>query len=160
MPQHISGLISRCILSGLTLSAGLIGLAGCGGYNAPSQPPPTPTSVTISPTSASVPAGTGTKNFTATVMNDYLSRGVTWALSGAGCSGAACGSLSNMTSSAVTYNAPTAAATVTLTATSVNDTSKNSAATITVTAAAAAGAAVSVPMTHTPPGGGRLCSFA
>jgi len=110
-----------------------------------------------------VPAGTGTKNFTATVMNDYLSRGVTWALSGAGCSGAACGSLSNMTSSAVTYNAPASVpnpATVTLTATSVNDTSKSSTATITVTAAAAAGAAaVSVTMTDTPSAGVTLLSF-
>ena len=163
MPRHIIGLISRCILSGLTLSAGLLGLVGCGSYNAPSQPPPTPTSVTISPTSASVSAGAGTKNFTATVMNDYLSRGVTWALSGAGCSGAACGSLSNMTSSAVTYNAPASVpnpATVTLTATSVNDTSKSSTATITVTAAAAAGAAaVSVTMTDTPSAGVMLLSF-
>src|SRR5882724_2064387 len=68
------------------LSLGLLGLVGCGSYSAPSEPPPPATSVTISPTSASVPAGTGTKNFTAAVMNDYLSRGVTWALSGAGCS--------------------------------------------------------------------------
>lgn len=163
MPRHIIGLMPRFVSCGLILSAGLLGLAGCGGYNAPSQPPPTPTSVTISPTSASVPAGTGTKNFTATVMNDYLSRGVTWALSGAGCSGATCGSLSNMTSSAVTYNAPASVpnpATVTLTATSVNDTSKSSTATITVTAAAAPGAAaVSVTITDTPPQGVTLLSF-
>ena len=147
MQPYMVGLMPRLISCGLILSAGLIGLAGCGSYNAPSQPPAAPTSVTISPTSASVPAGSGTQNFTATVMNDYLSRGVTWALSGAGCSGAACGSLSNMTSSAVTYNAPTSVpnpATVTLTATSVNDTSKSSTATITVTAAAAPGAAVTV----------------
>src|SRR5229473_431284 len=143
------------------LALGHLGLVGCGSYSAPSQPPPSSTSVTISPTSASVPAGTGTQNFTATVMNDYLSRGVTWALSGAGCSGAACGSLSNMTSSAVTYNAPASVpnpATVTLTATSVNDTSKSSTATITVTAAAAAGAAA-VTMTDTPPAGVTLLSF-
>src|SRR6266478_6603701 len=140
MPRRIVCLVRRLIACGLILCTGLLGLAGCGGYNAPSQPPPTPTSVTISPKSASVPAGTGTQNFTATVMNDYLSRGVTWALSGAGCSGAACGSLSNVTSSSVTYNAPSAAATVTLTATSVNDATKSSTATITVTAAAAAGA--------------------
>ncbi len=161
MPRHIIGLMPRFVSCGLILSAGLLGLVGCGGYNAPSQPPPTPTSVTISPTSASVPAGTGTKNFTATVMNDYLSRGVTWALSGTGCSGAACGSLSNMTSSAVIYNAPASVpnpATVTLTATSVNDTSKSSTATITVTAAAGA-AAVSVTMTDTPPAGVTLLSF-
>jgi len=160
MPRHIVGLMPRFISCGLILLAGLLGLGGCGGYNAPSQPPPTPSSVTISPTSASVKAGTGTQNFTATVMNDYLSRGVTWALSGAGCSGATCGSLSNMTSSSVTYNAPTAAATVTLTATSVNDTSKSATATITVTAAAAAGAAaVSLTMTDTPPAGVTLLSF-
>jgi hypothetical protein len=68
-----------------------------------------------------------------------------------------------MTSSSVTYNAPTAVpnpATVTLTATSVNDTSKSSAVTITVTAAAAAGAAaVSLTMTDTPPAGVTLLSF-
>ncbi len=120
MPGHIAGLMPRFISCGLILFAGLLGLGGCGGYNAPSQPPPTPSSVIISPTNASVKAGTGTQNFTATVMNDYLSRGVTWALSGAGCSGATCGSLSNMTSSSATYNAPSAVpnpATVTLTAT-------------------------------------------
>src|SRR5713226_2334273 len=117
----------------------LLGLVGCGSYSAPSQPPPTPTSVTISPTSASVRAGTGTQTFTATVMPDYLSRGVTWALSGAGCSGATCGSLSSMTTSSVTYNAPAAVpmpATVMLTATSVNDTMKSATAMITVTSGA------------------------
>src|SRR5713226_3159516 len=163
MPRHIVGLMPRFISCGLILSAGLLGLAGCGGYSAPSQPPPSPASVTVSPTSASVAASTGTQNFTAAVTNDYLSRGVTWALSGAGCSGATCGSLSNMTSSSVTYNAPAAVpnpATVTLTATSVNDTMKSATATITVTAAAAPGAAaVSVTMTDTPPAGVTLLSF-
>src|SRR5438552_3933758 len=153
------GLMPRLISCGLILSAGLIGLAGCGSYNAPSQPPPTQTSVTISPMSASVPAGTGTQNFTAAVMNDYLNRGVTWALSGAGCSGATCGSLSNMTSSSVTYNAPAALpnpATVTLNATSVNNTMKSATATITVTSGAAA---VSVTIRDTPPTGITLLSF-
>jgi len=163
MPRHNDSLMRRFISCGMILSAGLLGLVGCGNYSPPSQPPPTPSSVTISPTSASVPAGTGTQNFTATVMNDYLNRGVTWTLSGAGCSGATCGSLSNMTSSSVTYKSPGAVpnpATVTLTAASVNDTSKSSAATITVTAAAAAGAtAVSVTMTDTPPAGVTLLSF-
>src|SRR5439155_13641279 len=141
------------------LAVALLGLVGCGGYSAPSQPPPAPTSITISPTSASVPAGTGTQNFTAAVMNDYLNRGVTWALSGAGCSGATCGSLSNMTSSSVTYNAPAALpnpATVTLNATSVNNTMKSATATITVTSGAAA---VSVTIRDTPPTGITLLSF-
>src|SRR5437899_11102930 len=84
------------------LAVALLGLVGCGDYSAASQPPPTPTSITISPTSASVPAGTGTHNFTAALMNDYLNRGVTWALSGTGCSGATGGSLTSMTSSWLT----------------------------------------------------------
>lgn len=162
MPRHIACKVPRFIGCGFILCAGLLSLGGCGGYNAPSQPPPTPTSVTISPTSASVPAGTGTQNFTAAVVNDYLSRGVTWALSGSGCNGATCGSLSGMTSSSVTYNAPASVpnpATVTLTATSLNDSSKVSTATITVTAAGAGAAAVSVTMTDTPPAGVTLLSF-
>jgi len=159
MPRHNVSLMPRFISCGLILSAGLIGLAGCGGYSAPSQPPPSPASVTVSPTSVSVPAGTGTQNFTATVMNDYLSRGVTWALSGTGCSGATCGSLSNMTSSAVTYKAPAAVpnpAIVKLTATSVNDTMNSATAMITVTSGAAA---VSVTIKDAPPMGVTLLSF-
>jgi len=65
----------------------------------------------------------------------------------------ACGSLTMMTSSSVTYNAPAAVpnpATVTLTATSVNNTTKSVTATITVTSGAAA---VSVTITDTPPTG-------
>jgi hypothetical protein len=76
---------------------------------------------------------------------------------------ATCGSLSNVTTSSVTYNAPTAVpnpATVTLTATSVNDTTKHPTATITVTPPPSSGAAaVSVTMTDTPPAGVTLLSF-
>ena len=139
MPRHMSSFMPRRTLRRLILSAGLLGPAGCGGYSPPSQPPPPPTSVTISPSSASVAAG-GNQNFTATVANDYLNRGVTWALSGSGCNGAACGSLTNLATSSVTYNAPATVpspATVSLTATSINDTMKSSTAMITVTSAAA-----------------------
>jgi len=140
-----------------------LGLVGCGGYSAPSQPPPSPSSVTVTPSSASVPASTGTQNFTANIGNDYLSRGVTWALSGTGCSAATCGSLTSVTTSSVTYNAPAAVpnpATVTLTATSVNDTTKSATATITVTSPPAPGASlVSVTITDTPPTGVTLLSF-
>jgi len=163
MPRRIVCLVRRLIACGLILCTGLLGLAGCGGYNAPSQPPPTPTSVTISPKSASVPAGTGTQNFTATVMNDYLSRGVTWALSGARLQRSRLRFALQCDFKCCHLQAPASVpnpATVTLTATSVNDTSKSSTATITVTAAAAAGAAaVSVTMTDTPPAGVTLLSF-
>jgi hypothetical protein len=96
--------------------------------------------VTISPTTASVQVGAA-QPFTATVQNDSQNKGVTWALSGTGCSGAACGALSATTSAsgvAITYTAPASVptpATVTLTATSVSDGTKSAAATITMTAA-------------------------
>ena len=137
MLRPLRSLVEYCILSGLIVSVGLLGL-GCGGYSPPSQPSQ-PTGVTISPASASVPVS-GMQNFAATVMNDYLNRGVTWTLSGSGCNGATCGSLSNVATAAVTYNAPSTAPTpntVVLTATSVNDTMKSATAMITVTAAIA-----------------------
>src|SRR6266576_2700961 len=74
-------------------------------------------SVTVSPTTASVQAGGGSQQFTATVRNDRRNRGVRWTLSGAGCSGSTCG---------------------TLTATSVSNTAKRASATITVTGSSAA----------------------
>ena len=95
-----------------------------------------PISVSISPTAASVPTGYGTQAFTVNVQNDFKGQGVTLALSGAGCSGATCGTLSNVTATSAIYNAPSSLpspATVTLTATSISDTTKSASATITVT---------------------------
>jgi hypothetical protein len=95
-----------------------------------------PISVSISPNTASVPSGYGTQAFTATATNDFLGRGVTWSLSGAGCSGSACGTLSRITASSVTYTAPLNVpnpANVTLTATSIGDATKSAPATITLT---------------------------
>ena len=57
-------------------------------------------------------------------------------MSGAGCSGSACGTLSSVTTTSVTYTAPVNIpnpATVTLTATAVGDNTKSASATITVT---------------------------
>ncbi len=91
----------------------------------------------------------GTQNFTATVTNDPANKGVTWALSGTGCSGAACGVVApeaSASGTAVTYTGPTSIPTpptVTLTATSVTDTTKAATATITVIA----GPAISVALT-------------
>ncbi len=97
--------------------------------------PPQPISVVISPSSASVPAIFGTQGFTAQLTNDVQNKGVTWSLSGAGCSGSTCGTLTNVMSTSVTYNGPSAipsSAIVTLTANSVTDNTKFSTATITV----------------------------
>ena len=94
--------------------------------------------VTLSPTSTTVSVG-GMQNFAAAVANDSQNKGVTWSLSGAGCNGGACGTLSAPSSTSgatVTYTAPASVptpATVTLTATSVTDSTKSVAAAITVT---------------------------
>ena len=98
---------------------------------------PSPISVVVAPVTASVQAGQG-MSFTATVANDSSNKGVSWALSGAGCSGATCGTLSAASSASggvITYTAPaTVPGAVTLTATSVADTTKSASASITVTA--------------------------
>jgi hypothetical protein len=105
-----------------------------------SAPPPTPIAVSVSPSTASVQAAQQT-NFVATVMNDSSNKGVTWALSGTGCSGATCGTVSVSSSASgvpITYTAPSSVptpASVMLTATSVANGSKTSSAVITVTAA-------------------------
>src|ERR1700737_1457423 len=65
------------------------------------SPTPTPIAITLNPASASVQTGQ-TQSITATVQNDTQSKGVSWTLSGAGCSGAACGNLSAPSSASAT----------------------------------------------------------
>jgi hypothetical protein len=104
-------------------------------FRAAGAAPPPPISVTVSPTSANVPTGYGTQVVTATVQNDVQGQGVTWVLSGTGCSGNTCGTLTNVTTTSVTYNAPTSVpnpAGVTLTATSIADNTKSASSAITV----------------------------
>jgi hypothetical protein len=91
-------------------------------------------SVSVSPASTSVQVSMSA-NFTASVQNDSLSKGVTWSLSGAGCSGTTCGILTNATATSVTYAAPATVpspATISLFATSVADTTKSAASAITI----------------------------
>jgi len=101
---------------------------------------PAPITVTLSPTSKTI-AVDATQAFTATVQNDSQNKGVTWTLSGAGCNGAKCGTLSSTSSpsgTAITYTAPKNIPnppTVTLAATSLSDPTKAASATITVMAA-------------------------
>ena len=99
---------------------------------------PPPVVIAVNPTTTSVQLGQN-QNLTATVTNDPQNKGVTWALSGAGCAGATCGTLSAASSAsgvAIIYTAPATApvpATVLATATSVADTTKTTAVTITIT---------------------------
>jgi hypothetical protein len=95
-----------------------------------------PVSMWLSPATALVLPG-GTRSFTARMDHDSKHAGVTWALSGTGCSGIACGTLENVTSASVTYHAPDAEPNphqVTLTATSITDDSKNARVSVTVSA--------------------------
>jgi len=108
-------------------------------FRAAGSLPPPPISVSISPATASVATGNGTQAFTATLQNDFQHQGVTWSLSGSGsgsgCAGISCGTLSQVTTTSVTYTGPASIpnpATVTLTATSVTDNTKTGTATITV----------------------------
>ena len=102
-------------------------------------PQPPQVTVTVSPATQTVLVNRS-QSFTATVQNDPQSKGVTWTLSGAGCAGALCGTLSASSSASgapVTYTAPPNAPnppTVTLTATSVTDRKSSASATITILA--------------------------
>jgi hypothetical protein len=118
-----------------SLSVSEIWAAGLAAFRSASGGPPPPIAVSVSPTTASTQTGSGTQVFTATVQFDPLQQGVTFSLSGAGCSGLTCGTLSSVTPTSATYTAPANApnpATVTLTATSVTDNTKSATATITV----------------------------
>ena len=85
--------------------------------------------ISISPTSATIPAGEQ-KQFTATVTNTS-NTAVSWTVTGAGCSGSACG----VVSSTGLYTAPStipSPALVSVTATSAADSTKSAAAAVTI----------------------------
>jgi hypothetical protein len=73
--------------------------------------------------------------FTATVANDSASKGVTWTASGTMCTGNACGTFTNATTAAATYNAPASGSsnmTVAVQAFSVADPTKSASAPVVV----------------------------
>ncbi len=108
---------------------GLMFLVGCGGGGTPAGVPVT---VTLSPSTAqSIDQGT-IVNITATVANDSTNQGVTWSVSGAG-------SLSNQTSTSVTYHAP-------------NSGASNQNASVAATAAASSSSTASLSITVLAPG--------
>ncbi len=100
-------------------------------------PPGPAIGVTLSQTTASVVANNDLV-LSATVTNDSQNKGVTWSLSGMGCSGGSCGTIvpsASASGASVTYTAPPNVPSpplVTLTATSVSDPTKSAAAAITV----------------------------
>lgn len=125
----------------VAVAAGLL-LVSCGSSD-PRGNGGTPTiAVTVSPSTFSIQAG-ATTMVTAAVSGDSQSKGVSWTLSGAGCSGARCGTLSAASSASgrpITYTAPASVpnpATVTLTAIAVADNTKSDIATLTIAAAPA-----------------------
>jgi len=88
--------------------------------------------MSISPTGASVPTG-GTDSFTAAVTGTSNTT-VAWSLTGAGCSGSACGTLATSSLRAV-YTAPVIAPSppsVSIVATSMADPSKTASANVTI----------------------------
>jgi hypothetical protein len=106
----------------------------CGGNNQPAAV----ISISLSPSAQTTIDQGQSLNFTATVANDTSGSGVTWSMSGTTCSGTACGTFSNTTATAATYNAPTTVSanmTVTVMATSAKDTTKSATSTVVVTPA-------------------------
>ncbi|MGA8089371.1 MAG: putative Ig domain-containing protein, partial [Terracidiphilus sp.] len=91
---------------------------------------PPPISVSLNPSAQTGIDQGQTLNFTATVANDSGNKGVTWVASGTTCSGNACGTFTNATTSAATYNAPASVSsntTVAVQAFSVADSTKSAA---------------------------------
>lgn len=121
------------VLSGIVLILSvLLFWSGCGGGKAA----PPPISVSISPLTQTTLDQGQTLNFSAAVSNDSSNKGVAWSMSGTTCTGTACGTFTNGTTSAATYNAPasvTSNTTVAIQATSVADTTKSSSSSVVVT---------------------------
>jgi hypothetical protein len=106
--------------------------------------PPPPITVTINSKISSIIAGAAAVNFTATVMNDSANAGVTWSLlaNSSNCD-PACGSLSNVTTTSVTYTPPATVPaspnnTPMLVATSVTDNTKSDSDAFTIVSFASA----------------------
>jgi hypothetical protein len=117
----------------VALALGIV-IAGCGGggYTPPPPPPPNITvTIAVANNTTVVEAGSSV-GITAVANGDTYGKGVTWSLS------PMLGTLTNMTSSSVTYNAPATPppsdVLVTITATSVADPTKSNNVSVTVPA--------------------------
>src|SRR6266478_2418671 len=134
-------LLIATLTFGLALPGSGAASAGAGGASrltsllaAPAPAPPqAQITVAVTPPSYGLTISQSV-TLVATVANDLTNKGVTWSVSGSGCSGAVCGTLSAMTSTSVTYTAPTAGGGVYLvTATSLADVTRSATATVGVT---------------------------
>jgi len=109
-------------------------LCSCGG-GAGTTPVGSAIFVRLAPSGTTSIDQAQTVNFAATVTNDSTNKGVTWSVSGSGCSGSACGSLTATTTASATYNAPSAvsaALTVLVTATSAANATISASSTVIV----------------------------
>ena len=124
----------------LAIFALAITIIGCGSGSGGTGGDKQDITVSVSPKTVSV-AGDATQQITATILNPH-NTGVTWTLSGSGCTGSACGTLGNYGGNnnqgwTATYTAPLTVpnpATVSVKATSRDDATKSDTATITITA--------------------------
>jgi hypothetical protein len=126
----------RCFIRFVEVLAGtavVLGAFGCGGGgSSTSSSPPPAIAVSVSPGTATVPAGS-TARVTGAVSNDTSNSGVTWSVF---CSAAQCGTISPATTPSgipATFTAPPTMppnVNVTVTATSIADKSKSNLATL------------------------------
>ena len=131
--HRMRALRSLTVVATIFVLSGLLLLGACGGGNSAKTPPAI--SVSLTPAAQTKIDVGQTLDFTASVSNDSSGKGVTWTMSGTGCSGSSCGTFTNSTTTAVTYNAPASVSanlTVTVQAMSAADSSKSISAPILV----------------------------
>jgi hypothetical protein len=150
-------LTRRLVILGIVSLVFLVGCGGNSSQSANNQLAP-PTGVSVSPSSVTVTA-VGVQQFAAIVSPTGTNQSVTWSVSGTGCTGASCGTISSTgmyTAPATVPNPPT----VTITATLVADSAKSGSATVTV-APPQSGQASSATLLirDTPPAGVAVLSF-
>ncbi len=113
-PGKAFSVLAAGIRGSLLLALGLIAVTGCGG------PTSYPTAITVTGLASGTIEPGASASFTAAVAGGPLDSGVSWSLGA--CSATSCGTLSNPTSTSVTYTAPATvptAFTVTLSASAV-----------------------------------------
>jgi hypothetical protein len=147
--KNLGSLFSKLIICVLVVriccgcaSASKANSGGSSGGNSGGNGGSSSATISLSPTTASVQAPGGTQQFTATVTP--AGQSVSWALTGSGCNGGSCGTLSSNSGLTVVYTAPASLpspASVTLTATAG---SVNATAAITLTSTGGGNVTISI----------------